>query len=128
MPYRFQPDPELFQIEFYGTLTPDDLRALANELASAEVARDVVPDRLTVLEEVTEITLRGEDLRDVVTTRKATRFPNRFRSAIVASRAAAVGYARMFQLLNDHPQITIALFPAVEAAHDWLQSSKGLGR
>ena len=128
MSYQLRATPELFRIEFSGRLTADDLGALAAELESAEAALDVVPDRVTVLEQVTEVEVSGDALRAVASIRKARHFPNRFKSAIVASHTPHVGYARMFQALNDHPQITIALFPAAAAAYDWLRSPRGLGR
>lgn len=30
------------------------------------------------------------------------------------------GFARMFQILNDHPQIEIRIFPAIAEAEAWL--------
>jgi hypothetical protein len=128
MSYELRTTPELFQIEFSGRLTADDLSALATELESAEATLDVVPDHVTVLERVTEVDVSGDAVRAVAAIRKARHFPNRFRSAIVASHTPHVGYARMFQTLNDHPQITIALFPEADAAYDWLRSPRGLGR
>jgi hypothetical protein len=128
MSYHLHTDPALFQIEFHGTLTANDLSELAVELESMEAACEIVPDRIISLEGVTEVSLRGDDVRDIASRRKSRRFPNRFRSAIVASRAASVGYARMFTALNDHPQIKVAVFPFADEAYEWLQSPRGLAR
>jgi hypothetical protein len=38
----------------------------------------------------------------------------------VAGRPIGKGYARMFQALNDHPQITIEVFSDRETALRWL--------
>jgi hypothetical protein len=44
------------------------------------------------------------------------------KSAIVAPMPVQVGFARMFQILNDHPQIEVQLFATLAEAEAWLVS------
>jgi hypothetical protein len=41
-------------------------------------------------------------------------------SAIVVSQPVQLGYARMFQTLNEHPRVTMRIFEDVVAAREWL--------
>jgi len=54
--------------------------------------------------------------------RRTVALQHPIRSAIVAPTPVSFGFARMFQTLNDHPQIAISIFSTVEAAEAWLVS------
>jgi hypothetical protein len=45
---------------------------------------------------------------------------NPVKTAIVAPKPVHVGFARMFQILTDHPQIIVEVFATVVAAEAWL--------
>ena len=49
------------------------------------------------------------------------RLANPIKTAILASNLVQFGFARMFQALNDHPQIVVAIFGDDEDALRWLQ-------
>jgi hypothetical protein len=122
MPFRFQTDTHLIRVDCSGTLTRDDLFGLLDELQIAERAHAVVPNRMTVLLDVVVWNVRSADFRDIAEMRKATQFPNPFKSAIVAAQSPQLGIARMFQLLNTHPKITFGIFDTVDAASEWLRA------
>jgi hypothetical protein len=103
-------------------VTAEALHALADQLETLEAASPVVPHRLTDLSAVTDVQLTSEEMRHFAARRKALRFANSFRSAIVAVDDLHLGYARMFQILNDHPEITVRVFRDVAAAEAWLRS------
>jgi len=42
------------------------------------------------------------------------------KSAIVAATPVQVGYARMFQMLNEHPSVTVEIFGDLPTAVAWL--------
>jgi hypothetical protein len=48
--------------------------------------------------------------------------PNAVRSAIVAAAPVQIGYARMFQMMNEHPSITVEIFGVLPAAVAWLNA------
>lgn len=107
----------------HGHFTPEELRAALAELETIEGAVARIPDRMIDLTGIAYSELRFPDIEFVAARRKARRFPNRFRSALVTSHPAQLGYARMFQTLNEHPDITIRIFDKVEAAAAWLDSA-----
>jgi hypothetical protein len=123
MPYRFQADAHLIRIDVFGTFTRGDLFALLDEVQAAEQSHTIVRDRMTVLLDVVDWQVRSSDFRDIGATRKATRFSNAFKSAMVAATPAQQGNARMFQLLNTHPQISFGIFDSVESASEWLRTT-----
>jgi hypothetical protein len=44
------------------------------------------------------------------------------KSAIVAATPVQVGYARMLQMMNDHPGVTVEIFDDLPAAIAWLHA------
>ena len=64
--------------------------------------------------------LTGDDIQNFARRRRETRYPNPFRNAILAPQPVQYGYARMFQTLIDHPDITTQVFSDEAAALAWL--------
>lgn len=124
MPYRLGFDGDLLRLALSGAVTAADFKAFGAELAQLEAGRAVIPARLTDLTEAVSMDLRYADVADYVDRRKARSFPNSFKSAIVTSQSVHIGFARMFQTLNDHPQITIRIFADHETALRWLQGTE----
>ncbi len=50
-------------------------------------------------------------------------FPAPFKSAIVVNSDLTMGFSRMFQTLNDHPDIDIQIFKTIEDAEDWIKKT-----
>jgi hypothetical protein len=121
MPYLVRVENGILFLTLSGVLTRDDFVTLAKEAVATEAAFDVIPHRVVDFSTVTAFDIDYATMHDFAATRLKTRFPNSFKSAHVAPELAQYGYARMFQNLNDHPQITIAIFPTVAAARKWLQ-------
>lgn len=121
MPYRLSFEGDLLRLALSGTVTAADFKAFGAEVTQFEAGRAVIPSRLTDLTGAISMDLRYADVATYVEGRKARTFPNSFRSAIVASQSVHIGFARMFQTLNDHPQITIRIFADQETALLWLQ-------
>lgn len=120
MPIQFKEEQAFIRLVFSGRITALDLLGALARLYAMELLRKHVPDRLTDLTGVTASDIRAEDIQAAANLRRKHRFPNRFRSAIVADKPALFGYARMFQILNDHPDITIQIFTDMAAAEAWL--------
>jgi hypothetical protein len=55
-------------------------------------------------------------MRTFAEHRKAQTLANPVKSAAVAPQPVHVGFARMFQTLNEHPQITIEIFSSLRDA------------
>lgn len=66
-----------------------------------------------------EITFNG--ILPLAELRLRQTFANEFKSAVVASEVTHHGFARMFQTLNDHPQISIGILRDAGSALQWLE-------
>src|SRR5262245_17343230 len=116
MPYHLTSESQYFQLMFFDAVTPQDLIVLADHIGALEQGLLVAPNRLTDLSQVAAPALTYADMPAFVERRKAQRLANSVKSAIVASEPVQFGFARMFQTLNDHPQIEIALFATLAEA------------
>lgn len=105
---------------FTGELTTADLILMAQEIAAFEQEQTIVPPRLSDLRQLSKMNINFSDIMNLAQDRKSLRFPNSFKSAIVVSNTIQMGYARMFQSLNDHPQIDIRIFQEETSARSWL--------
>ena len=118
MPYTIELDGPYVQIALFDTLDSRELMQLAGETKKFERG-DVVPHRLTDLTRLEKLSISFEDVYQFAALRKAITFKNSFKSALVVNSAVQMGYARMFQTLNDHPQITVQIFEDLSAARVW---------
>jgi stage II sporulation SpoAA-like protein len=114
-------EPDLIRVTFAGVLTGKDLADVASAADEIERGRDPVPNRLGDLTTVTEMQVAYPDVKVFAEQRRKLVFPNTFRTAIVVRTPVQMGIARMFQTLNDNPQITIQIFEDETAALDWLR-------
>lgn len=122
MSFEIRTDRPNIEIRIFGTFTNDDLGRLAIEARRIEVSEPVVRHRITDTREITQLACDFRGVAAFADDRRRCTFPNAFKSAIVAPDVAHFGFARMFQTLNDHPQISIAIFPDVDEALTWLSA------
>jgi hypothetical protein len=120
MPYTIVIEPSFLRIVFQGAVTSHDLQALANDVLAIEAGRTVTPHRLNDFSAMTEPFLTYPVVRAFVARRKPQPLANVVKSAMVAPRPILLGFARMFQILNEHPQIAIEIFATVADAEIWL--------
>jgi hypothetical protein len=122
MPFQFISEPYFFLVVFFDPLTRFDLQDAADKITATEATLPLTPHRLTDLSHVSETDLTYADMLTFVERRRTRRLVNPIKSAIVASRPLQVGFARMFQILNDHPQIEVQVFDTLAEAETWLAS------
>jgi hypothetical protein len=122
MPYTLTTEPTFLRVVLHGVITHQELQALAHDLAVIEASREITPDRLTDLGAVTAPHPTFPDVQALARRRKIQPLSNAVKSAIVAPRPIHLGFARMYQNLNQHPQITIEIFTTMEAAEAWLRA------
>ena len=108
-------------ITFAGEVTSADLVAVIHHMVDLEGRMTVTPDRLIDLGPATTMAIGYSDIANVAQARRALTPANPIRTAVVACGAVQQGYARMFQTLNDHPLVTIAVFSDRAAAEVWLR-------
>jgi len=114
-------DGDLLLVRLTDAVTREDLVALVSIVADLERGRDVVPHRITDMTGIRNFQVAYPDVQALADDRKARRFPNSLKSAIVVSTSAQMGMARMFRTINDNPQISIEIFEDEAAALRWLR-------
>lgn len=114
-------DLDILRVTLFEALTPGDLAEIMREADEIERNLDPVPHRITIQNGVTDIQIGYKEIKAFAWHRREIRFPNVFRSAIVVSSPVQRGLARMFQTLNNNPQIVIEIFDDEGAALEWLR-------
>jgi len=120
MAYRVYLEGAEIRVEFSGVVTTRDFEDFAPVVEELERRPAVVPHRIGDLSKTSGMEIGFREVLALADRRKSRRFPNAFKSAIVAPQPVQLGLARMFQILNDHPQITIKIFPDVPSAQKWI--------
>lgn len=110
----------LVRVVLKGRLTEEDLSVLANESEEMEQRGGLSLNRLTDGSAVSEIAITFNQMQMFASRRRVAILKNKVRSAIVAPGPLRYGFARMFQTLNDNPQIEISIFGDIETARRWL--------
>jgi hypothetical protein len=102
-----------------GDVTNADLKAFAEDVVALERTQPAAPPRIVDFSGVTKLSFDFSMVRELANRRRQREFPNGYKSAIVAPDLAQFGFARMWQIINDHPRITIAIFGDRESAIAW---------
>lgn len=123
MSYQIIQEPAFFRVVFFDNMTRQDFQSLAGEVAALEDALPVAVNRLTDLSQVSGTEMTYADMLDYVARRKVQRLANSVKAAIVAPRPLQLGFARMFQILLEHPQIEVQVFATLVEAEAWLACS-----
>ena len=119
MAYYISIENNVIQIALTGRVTGGDLQAVIAETAQYE-RTPITPHRVTDLSEITELDVNFPDVMTIAQQRRKLKFQNSFKSAIIAQHDLHLGYARMFQTLNDNPQIYIRIFANRREADRWV--------
>lgn len=120
MPFQLGLEDGVLRVNFSGVVTNQDLERLFKEVSTLEATWTVMPHRLADLRAVERLEIDFPGVLGVAQARRRDTFPNSFKTAVVATAPVHFGIARMFQTLNDHPQITVSIFGSVEDALTWL--------
>jgi hypothetical protein len=120
MPFELQTQGRIIRFNLIGRVTREDIASAVAAVEEIEAGRPDAPDRLVDLRGMTELAAGHEVIQAVAKQRRESRFANHFKSAFIAGNALQMGYARMFQTLNDNPSITVRIFSDEPAAAQWL--------
>lgn len=121
MSFEIVEEQDFIRITMFGILTGKDLAGLQAAAEQIEQGRTHVPPRLADLRGVSELKISYPDVSGLADARRARRFPNAFKSAIVVGNPVQSGMARMFRTLLDNPQITVEVFMDEAEAILWLR-------
>jgi hypothetical protein len=120
MPFSLTVESGLLRVVLFGNLTMAELLRLADTVVESERTRGMTPNQLTDVSQVSGRDLGYFEVLTLADRRRVRTLANPIKSAIVAPKPVDVGFARMFQTLNDHPQIETAIFPTLGEAEAWL--------
>ena len=106
---------------FSGSVTGKEFETMGAELEELEATMPRAPNRFADLSRLTcPAAVTFADVLALANRRRALRFPNSSKTAILARHPIAIAFVKMFQELTDHPQITIELFSDRDVALKWL--------
>jgi len=121
MPITTEYQGEFILTKMTGLIALPDLLAHAEEIAAIESSLPTAPHRIAHLAGDFVGELGFMELNAFVAKRRVVRLKNPVKSAIVVGGAAQFGFARMFQTLNDNPDIRVEIFQAEAPALAWLR-------
>ena len=113
-------DGPLLLITVSGTLADTDLDVIGNEVLTIEDGGKTTPNRLTDFRQVTEAAVGYAEMSRLTDRSRARPLHAPLRSALLVNQPVQLGYARMFQILNDHPRVTVRIFEDEPSARAWL--------
>ena len=121
MSYALRMEGGTLKIEFSGTFTNQDLSRGVIDVEELEESSALPLHRIADLGPVERLEIDFAGVLTLAEARRWRRFKSPFKTAIIAPDIAHYGFARMYQTLNDHPQMAIAIFGEEEEAVDWLR-------
>jgi len=113
-------DGPIIRIVLSGTLSAADMLSVGQEVGELERTLAKVPDRIVDMSGVVATGFAFELTMEIARRRREQVFPNAFRSAILAPTRDSAGFARIFQVLSNNPQIEVQLFATLREAEEWL--------
>jgi hypothetical protein len=112
-------------IQCHGALTLEDLLACVQQCERFDATRSDTAHHLIDFTAVQQFEI-GFDEMNIVTARCNSRIcRNPIRCAVVAQRPLAIGFARMFELLINHPRIEIRVLRSCDDALAWFGRHSG---
>ncbi|MFI5166851.1 MAG: hypothetical protein ACHQQS_09550 [Thermoanaerobaculales bacterium] len=119
MPFEITYQGDFLFMRVFGVLTKRDLLNGAEE---AEIVEKSLPTEMNRAIDVTSVETFEIDFPTILAVaerRRRRKYRRPIKSALIARRPIEVGFARMFQTLNDHPQIEIRIVQSLQEAKDW---------
>jgi hypothetical protein len=120
MAYSMSFDGPLLVIRLHGMVTTVELDTVTDEVIELEQGGTNAPPRMTDIRDVTDSNVRYPELAKIAERARTRPLAAPVRSAIVVAKPVQLGYARMFQTLNEHPKVTVRIFEDEPAARKWL--------
>jgi hypothetical protein len=120
MPFEIRVQDGYFFMRLFGVVVEQDLRGAAEEMAKLEALPGQPLDRMMDMSDVVELSFGFPAVLSAATTRTQAPLRAKVKSAVVAQRPLHVGFARMFQTLNENPNIELRIFATLEEAKGWL--------
>lgn len=120
MSYRVYLEAGLLRLDFSGQMTKSDLVGAMREIETIETGLAQMPHRITDFTAWKGSENRFLEIFEAARQRQQKKFPNAFKSAFVTPQETTFGIVRMYQTMNDNPQITIQIFRDLASAQAWI--------
>ena len=125
MPFELTTPGAVLFARVFGVFTAPELNHLANEAEIAEASHPISLDRITDLTAVEHFEVGFREIFYFALRRSAQRFSRVVKSAIVVQYPVQLGIARVYEALNENPQIQIRILRSVTEATEWFADAKG---
>jgi hypothetical protein len=119
MSFEIENRGEYVAVRLFGVVTPGDLERLADEGEALELGLPADMNRISDITGVQTFDIKFAAVLNLAKRREVRTLRNPIKSAIIAVQPEQVGFARMFETLNNNPQITVRIVQSRQAALDW---------
>jgi hypothetical protein len=119
MPFELTTPGATLFARVFGVFTAPELNHLATEAEIAEACNPVSLDRITDLTAVERFEVGFREIFYFAIRRSAQRFSRVVKSAIIVQEPMQLWIARVYEALNDNPQIQIRILRSVTEANEW---------
>jgi hypothetical protein len=119
MPFELTTSDAVMFARVFGVFTAPELNHLAWEAEIAEASHPVSLDRITDLTAVERFEVGILDIYYFAVRRGAKRFSRVVKSALIVQEPEQFGIARVYETLNENPQIRIRILRSLTEAKEW---------
>jgi hypothetical protein len=110
-------------VTFPEILSDNDFNLFNEEIEIIEREYSVVPNFIVNLNNVNTFNGDYNSVQKLANQRARKTYPNNILEAILVSSDFQMGFARMYQTVNDNPQLTIRIFKDEAKAIKWIKSN-----
>jgi hypothetical protein len=121
MPFEILDQGGYLQLRLFGVLVADDVREVTAQMQVMETAPGGAKNRITDLTGIDQVAFGFPEVLVIAKRRTDIELPSDVKSAIIARRPVHVGFARMFQTLNENPRIDVRIVERLEDALRWFE-------
>lgn len=125
MPFELTTPGDIMRARLFGLFTAPELNDLAMQAEIAEATQTNAVDRITDLTAVERFEVSFRDIYDFAVRRSLQRLSRVVKSAIIVRDPVQLGMARMYEALNENPQIRIRILQSAAEAVEWFADSSG---
>jgi len=120
---RYENKDGILFVTFPETLSDNDFRVMNEEIAVVEKEYSLVPHFIVKLNAVKIFHGDYHSVQMLAKQRANITYPNTLLEAFVVTNDFQMGFARMYQTVNDNPQVTIKIFKDELQAIEWIKSN-----
>src|SRR5262245_39475336 len=123
MPFELTTPGAVLFARVFGVFTAPELNHMATVAEIAEASHPISLDRITDLTAVERFEVGFREIYYFAIRRSAQRFSRVVKSAIVVQDPAQLGIARLYDALNENPQIQIRIVRSLIEAKEWFDQA-----